>query len=489
MNYKKCILIFSTLIFTYFFVGCSAKTESTENKDTATSNESINWNEMFTERDLDSSYTESECTIITLEDNELVSITKEGAYLLRGSMTDGQIQIDVSDTEKVHLIFDGVSITNSSSASLYIKEADKVFCTLAPNSCNFLSTTGKFIAMDDNNIDGTVFSKADLTFNGTGELTIENNYGHGIISKDDLVFASGTYNIIADSHTISGKDSVRIANGSFTLNAGTDALHSDGVLYIAAGEINAPSCYEGGEAQTIYIKGGTISLTASDDGLNASSDSSNTTATTNDIEDPFAIDNSCSISILGGTISLFVGGDGIDSNGSVNISGGNIYIEGPLNSANASLDYASTGTITGGTFVATCQSGMVQNFSTDSTQGAMFVTLTEITHEAFSLYDSTNNELITYSPQQAYHCVLISTPEITSGETYTLSTGDSSYFIEMTNLIYDASGRGGKDNMHIYEPNHSIPQNNQTLPQMPEDGIPPQMPNDGTRPKKPDNGV
>lgn len=111
------------------------------------------------------------------------------------------------------------SINCDTSAAIYVKSADKVFVTLAENTSNTLTNTKDFVAIDDNNIDAVIFSKSDLSLNGSGTLTIHAAYGHGIVSKDDLVITSGTYDITAARHALSGKDSVRIADGDFTLNA------------------------------------------------------------------------------------------------------------------------------------------------------------------------------------------------------------------------------------------------------------------------------
>ena len=63
----------------------------------------------------------------------------------------------------------------------------------------------------------------------------------GVVSKDDLVLTSGTYQIDAESHGLSGKDSVRIASGSYTIVSGKDGIHAEnaddtslGFVYLAA---------------------------------------------------------------------------------------------------------------------------------------------------------------------------------------------------------------------------------------------------------------
>ena len=45
-----------------------------------------------------------------------------------GSLSDGMVIVDAEDTDKIQLVLDDVSISNSQSAALYIRSADKVFC-------------------------------------------------------------------------------------------------------------------------------------------------------------------------------------------------------------------------------------------------------------------------------------------------------------------------------------------------------------------------
>ena len=81
-----------------------------------------------------------------------------------------------------------------------------------------MANGGEYQSLDGNNIDGAIFSKADLTLNGAGLLTVTAQAGHGIVSKDDLVLTSGSYQITAAGHGLSGKDSVRVASGTYTIS-------------------------------------------------------------------------------------------------------------------------------------------------------------------------------------------------------------------------------------------------------------------------------
>lgn len=206
----------------------------------------------------------------------IITISKEGTYVLSGALSEGQIVVD-ADSAKVQLVLDNVDITCASSASIYVKNADKTFITLAEDSENILMNTAEYEAIDDNNIDAVIFSKDDLTLNGKGTLTINSEYGHGIVSKDDLKLVSGTCNITAKNHALSGKDSVRIAAGTYNLTSGKDGIHSEnadddekGFVYIASGDFTIESTGDGIDASyVVQIDDGDFEITAGGGAENA----------------------------------------------------------------------------------------------------------------------------------------------------------------------------------------------------------------------------
>ena len=224
--------------------------------------------DMFADSDLEIGYDEETSTKITLSGDKaasdsdavqisgsVVTIMEEGTYILCGTLNDGMIVVNAEDTDKVRLVLNGVDITNSTSAAIYIPQADKVFITTAAGTENTLMNGGEYVPIDDNNIDAVVFSKSDLILNGAGTLTIEAAAGHGVVSKDDLLLTSGTYYITAASHGLSGKDSVRIANGTYAITAGKDGIHAENTEDTSAG--------------FLYIAGGTFTIAADGDGMHA----------------------------------------------------------------------------------------------------------------------------------------------------------------------------------------------------------------------------
>lgn len=219
--------------------------------------------------------TETASSGVSISGN-IITITKEGTYVLSGALSEGQIIVD-ADSAKVQLVLDNADITCASSAAIYVKNADKAFITLAEGSENILMNTAEFEAIDDNNIDAVIFSKDDLTLNGKGTLTINSEYGHGIVSKDDLKLVGGTCNITAKTHALSGKDSVRIAAGTYNLTSGKDGIHSEnadddekGFVYIASGDFTIESTGDGIDASyVVQIDDGDFDITAGDGAENA----------------------------------------------------------------------------------------------------------------------------------------------------------------------------------------------------------------------------
>lgn len=292
---KKLLALFcATALSMTAVAGCTGTKSSTGNvvsletetnaEETSAQSEAGSFSsaDMFTERDLAGTYEESGAVYATLSgdgitgetdgvaiNGQTVTITAEGTYIFSGTLSEGQIVVD-ADKAKVQIVFDNVDITCASSAAVYVKNAEKVFVTLAEGSQNTLRNTDEYVAIDDNNIDAVIFAKSDLTLNGTGSLAIVSAEGHGIVSKDDLKITGGTYDITAAGHALSGKDSVRIADGTFILTAEKDGIHAEnaddeekGYIYIADGDFTITSDGDGMDASNIVqIEDGTFDITA-----------------------------------------------------------------------------------------------------------------------------------------------------------------------------------------------------------------------------------
>ena len=242
----------------------------------------IDTSALFSDRDLDGSYDESAAIPIQLTgetaacasdavsiDGARITLLDEGTYLVSGTLTDGQIVVDADDTDKVQIVLAGADITCTDSAAIYSKNADKVFLTLADGTENTLINGGSYADIDENNIDSVVFSKTDLTLNGSGSLTIDAQAGHGVVSKDELTITGGSYTVTAAGHGMAGKDSLAVVGGTFTIPSGKDGLHAEnaddsalGFLYVADGEFTIAAQGDAVSASgALQTDGGTFELT------------------------------------------------------------------------------------------------------------------------------------------------------------------------------------------------------------------------------------
>jgi len=556
--------------------------------------------DMFTERDKKAEYDASKAVTIQLNgssatassdsvqiNGSTVIIKDEATYVISGAL-NGMLVVDAPDTAKVQLVLNGVDITSEASAALYILDADQVFVTLADGTTNTLANGGSFTAIDDNNIDGALFSKQDLTLNGSGSLTVTSPAGHGIVCKDDLVITGGTYVVNSASHGIDANDSVRVADanitidagkdaihcensedatkgfvyisggtikaeaegdgiaasaymqieggsidllvgggsengtkehsdnfggfmgggpggmggrpgqpgsnnsqdttteeagtsmkglkaansmlirggnigvnsaddaihsdvsviingGTFALASGDDAIHAENTLTVTAGRIDISESYEGLEALHIDVQGGDIKLVASDDGLNAAggTDQSGTTGGRDGMfgGGPGGMgggrpggggfggmsgNSNGSIKVSGGSLYINSSGDGLDANGTLEISGGYTVVVGPTQGDTATLDYDTSGIITGGTFIGTGASGMAQTFS-DSKQGVVAVSVgNQPAGTHIILKDKNGNTVLEHAPELNFAVVILSSPDMVKGENYTITVGSQS---------------------------------------------------------------
>ncbi len=600
---KKIISLFLVLILLLsLLVGCAKDTENkpqSESQSGTTTAESVNSvdeeflnpnADMFTDRDFRTAYDESKAVTIKLNgtsatsssdsvkiSGSTITITEEATYVVSGKLNDGMLIVDAPDTAKLQLVLNGVNIESKTSAALYILEADKVFLTLIEGTKNTLANGGSFTAIDDNNIDSALFSKQDLTMNGTGSLTVTSPAGHGVVCKDDLVITGGSYTVNSAFHGLDANDSVRVANatlnidagkdsihcennddasrgfvyissgnikaqaegdgissgaymqiedgtidllvgggsengtkehsdsfggfmgggrpggmppedmqnteteedstsmkglkatsnliitggnitvnsaddsihsdasltingGTFSIASGDDAVHAEETLTVTAGKIDISESYEGLEALHIDVQGGNIKLKASDDGLNAAggTDQSGTTGGRDGMfggghggmgrhgggpGGGMSANSNGSVKISGGTLYINSSGDGVDANGTLEISGGHTTVTGPIHGDTAILDYDKTAVITGGTFIGTGSTMMAQSFS-NSEQGVIAVSVgNQVAETLIELKDSDGNTIVSHKPELDFAVVIISTPKLVKGETYSITVG------------------------------------------------------------------
>lgn len=220
----------------------------------------INWNRYVT-------------TEIELADS--LTIGKSGIYHLTGSLKDAAVIVDAGVDGVVKLILDNISIENSQGPAIACMNGEDLVIELIGE--NYLVDGSSYSADFDEDTTGALYSKADLTFTGTGSLDIVANYQDGIVGKDDVKFISGSYNINAKDDGVRGKDSVYIMDGDFTINSAADAIKSTneidankGFVLIEKGTFNLVSMAKGIKAiNSILINGGDFIIDSYDDSIHS----------------------------------------------------------------------------------------------------------------------------------------------------------------------------------------------------------------------------
>lgn len=299
----------------------------------------------------------------------------------------------------------------------------------------------------------------------TGE-TNENSQSNSDTSTDysrkgmkagvNITIENGEYTIDSEDDGIHSNNSITVNAGTVNIASKDDGVHADTELTINNGDIKVSESDEGLEAKYITINDGNIDITTSDDGINASSgssttlDSGNAPEAGNRPEMPanensentlgnnsrmmpgggqggFNESDGSELVINGGIVHVNAGGDGIDSNGTITINGGEIYVDGPTSGGDGALDYADTCEINGGILVAAGSIGMAIAPTSGSTQYSVNAAFSKTYNgeTKVTVKDSSGNEVLAYTPAKNFQSFVFSTDKLKSGETYTIYAGDT----------------------------------------------------------------
>jgi len=558
MNIKITAIVLSALLIVSCFVGCSADgvnnpaasspvaletaESSSEVRDDSTPSV-IPISSSLSNSDTNSAWSDSDTKIIlngssasvsgsgAAVDGSVVTITTEGTYVVSGTLSDGQIVIAATNTDKVHLVLNGANITNEAGAPIYASQCDKLIVTLAEGTQNILTDGGlnfRYADTAEEEPNAALFCKDDLTINGTGSLTVNAGFNNGIGSKDDLLIVSGDIKINSVNHGLRGNDSVTIIDGNLSIKAGNDGIqtnntkdsslgriliengtieitsghdgiqadasvsisggdfhittggvspsdttsdsykgikattditisggsftidsdddgihatgddgmHADENLTINAGTIKVTEAYEGLEAANVVVTGGIIELVTSDDAINAAGGADQSGGGGRFGKDGFAAGGAYSVNISGGSINFMAGGDGIDSNGVLNISGGTIVAIINSTPDNGALDSDGITTFTGGDIIYG-GTGTGSAPGGDSTQSYVFVNSGIAVGKEIAVKKD-DQTLITFTPTTNFQYLALSSPDIKSGESYEVYIGGS-----LISAVTAGTGGGG----------------------------------------------
>lgn len=412
------------------------------------------------------------CVYVNISKEEKCQLVLDGVSITN---EDGPcIYIMAADKTFITLA-DGSENTLVDGANYVLNEDDEPTATifskddLTLNGAGALNITG--------NYRHAVRSKDDLVI--TGGTYVVNAVEDALNGKDCLKICDGTFDITCGEDALKssndseeGRGFVTIDGGEFSVSAGDDAVHAETLMRITDGTVNIATCYEGYEGALVRIDGGTTSINASDDGINAASGSTgggepgaggfsaggaggrgfggsvagepgsggtaagklgaDTDAGDSGASSSFAT-ASCKIVVTGGTTYVSAGGDGIDSNGDVEITGGVLIVEGPTSNSDSFLDYDGTATIDGGTVLMVGQTGMAQDFSGGS-QAFALVQVSGSAGQSVVLQDSQGNEVTSFTATKNFQMALVSAPGTEEGDTLMVEIGGIS-----TNLTASTS--------------------------------------------------
>ena len=435
---KKTLIILLALLL----VGCNEETNIDDKQ---------NYVFNFSDVETNENYGETKMLILADED---IYIDKAGVYELSGKLL-GKIIIDVA--QDVRLVLNNVDIYSHDDACIYAKNTNNLIITLKENSINNLSDGSNYNS-NDKDVDSVIYCNNNLIINGTGALNINGNYKNAIVSKGDLTIYNPTINIVCPNKAIMGESSVKIKNSDISIDCASDGIRSKneetGFIYldnssidietkanaikaysliqIESGFLNIIESKEGLEAKDITINNGDISIKASDDAINCSLQDANDKEIKNNKQLKEYYEKierlECLININGGSIHIDADGDGLDSNGSISINGGNVFIEGPTSGKDCGLDYVVRCESNGGSIFVSGMAEQIQEFSSSSKQyGVTYIFDKTYKKDSHVLIKNEEEVLFDYVVGKQFDALQFSNEKMKKNEAITITINDDIY--------------------------------------------------------------
>lgn len=292
-----------------------------------------------------SDYTTANATLVTLTDSSAtakgkytgyeidgtdVSITAAGTYVFSGDCDNGSITVKKGVTG-VTIVLNGLTLTNDDSAAITLNKTAEASLIAAAGTTNTVADTE---GSSDENAAVKVKSGAALAIGGTGTLTVDGNAKNGIKGAADAVItvAEVKLNINAADDGLSCDDELNITGGTLSITAGGDAVKASP----DTGDTENPDTTSLGN---VTISGGTLTLNATEDGIQADGDltisggtfhvktnGGHTTALTDDSASCKGFKAGGALTVTGGTLTVDSADDALHANTDVTISGGTLTL-------------------------------------------------------------------------------------------------------------------------------------------------------------------
>lgn len=285
------------------------------------------------------------------------------------------------------------------------------------------------------NKDGSVSAGTEAA--QTADEESESASMKGLKAEAGIAVSGGTFNIDSADDTVHSNGSILLSGGDLDLAAGDDGIHADVSIVVSGGKVNIKESYEGIEAADITLSGGEVRVVASDDGVNASDGSGSSEGPGGMFGGqrpegmpggPGGSAGTAKLTISGAYLTVDAGGDGLDANGSIAMTGGTVLVNGPASNGNGALDYDGTFEQSGGLLVAAGSAGMAQAPSESSSQLSVLMTFpgTVKAGTLVTLADGKGTPVLSFAPAKDIQSIVISTPDLKSGNTYAFYAGGQS---------------------------------------------------------------
>lgn len=244
----------------------------------------------------------------------IITIKTAGTYVVSGKLNNGQIVVDSDSDGAVKLVLNNAEINCLDNAPIYIKNAEKTIISLADKTENFVTDGSSYVLAGESADEpsAAIFSKDNMTINGSGTLTVNANYNDGITGKDNLLITGGNIIINSVDDGLIGRDLLAVKDGNITIDSQGDGIKTTNDTDEEKGNI--------------LLENGTYIITSKADGIQAEKNIEilDGKYTINSADDSIHSNNTLDIS--GGTFIINSGDDGIHADSMINIKGGSINI-------------------------------------------------------------------------------------------------------------------------------------------------------------------